>query len=158
EQSTLQGDVLRRTAMTVEPSIDRAPQQGISLGIVQNTPTQFDEPLFRYLTAQSRIRLVVYYYAASDAVAKQDPEIGRQVGWNSHSDRGYAAEFSPEAGPLRFARRVVNAGHDLIVVFGYNERPALCTAVLAKARGIPVGLRSDNILPANGGRLRHWKI
>lgn len=131
---------------------------GLSLGIVQIAPTQFDEPFYRYLANETKIRFAVHYFGANASSVGMDPEIGRKVGWASGSDRGYPADFSREPGALSFAQRVVGAGHDLIVISGYNQPHALFTALLARLRGVPAGLRSDNVLPEAGGRNRFWTM
>jgi glycosyltransferase involved in cell wall biosynthesis len=133
-------------------------QRDASLGIVQNIPTQFDDPFYRYLAQRDDIGLMVYYYAANDIDRGEDPEIGRKVGWGAELNRGYSALFLKGASPFQLARRAVDAGHDLLVVSGYNQAHALCTALLARLKGVPVGLRSDNVLPASGGRRRFWLL
>ena len=130
----------------------------MSLGIVQQTPTQFDEPLYRYLAQKTELRFVVYYYGAGSSTTKTDPEIGRHVGWGPIGDCGYSAEFCLGAKPLAFARQVVRAKHDLLIISGYSQPHALFTAVLARMKGVPAGLRSDNILPGAGGESRYWLI
>ena len=130
----------------------------MSLGIVQHTPTQFDEPLYRYMAKETPLEFVVYYYGNSGSKIKEDSEIGRQVGWTPVADYGYPAAFCPGTRPFQFARRVVQAKHSLVIISGYNHPHALYTALMAKAAGVPVGLRSDNVLPQNGGSGRHWLI
>jgi glycosyltransferase involved in cell wall biosynthesis len=131
-------------------------EHNMSLGIVQSAPTQFDEPLYRYMAEEARLSFVVYYYGDDGSTTRVDPEIGRQVGWSTNSNRGYPAVFCAGVGPYEFGRRVVQAGHDLVVISGYNKRHALCTALVAKAAGIRVGLRGDNVLPKHGGRDNYW--
>jgi glycosyltransferase involved in cell wall biosynthesis len=126
----------------------------MTLAIVQHSPTQFDEPFYRYLSEKTDIQFAVYYYGAGGTTAKQDPEIGREVGWITSDRRGYPAAFLAGTGPLQFARQVVNAKHGLIIISGYNHKHAFSTALMAKLKGIPAGLRSDNVLPKAGGRRR----
>jgi glycosyltransferase involved in cell wall biosynthesis len=130
----------------------------MSLGIVQQTPTQFDDPFYRYLVQESSLQFVVYYYGSSGSDAKEDFEIGRQVGWGSSPDRGYPARFWLGLGSLQFAARVIKAKHELIIISGYSHAHALCTAILGKMRGIPVGLRSDNVLPARPAKDLRWLL
>jgi glycosyltransferase involved in cell wall biosynthesis len=142
----------------MNPATDMTASSGVSLGIVQAAPTQFDEPFYRYLAGESKVRFKVYYYAASDSSVGVDPEIGQKVGWAPAPERGYPAEFFREPDAAGFARTVVGSGHDFIVVSGYNQPHALLTALLAKWKGVPTGLRSDNVLPKAGGRARFWAI
>ena len=129
-----------------------------SLGIVQRAPTQFDEPLYRYLAKYTDLKFVVYYYGADEVTVPIDAEIGRTIGWGTTADRGYPARFFQGVKPFQFARQVVLAKHDLIIISGYNERHALYTALVAKANGVPTGLRSDNVLPSTGQRARYWLV
>ena len=130
----------------------------MSLGIVQHSPTQFDEPLYRYIAKETNYRFVVYYYGSDGLTVIKDPEIGRHVGWSTAADHGYAAVFCKGANPFQFARRVVQAKHDIIIICGYNHPHALFTAIMAKLKGIPAGLRSDNVLPRDGDRRLYWLI
>jgi glycosyltransferase involved in cell wall biosynthesis len=142
----------------IHPAGAIAIEDQMSLGIVQEQPTQFDEPFYRYLAAEAKLDFVVYYYGAKPSVAHEDPEIGRRVGWTSAEDRGYRAVFAGGSTPVAFARQVITAGHRLLVISGYNHPHAIYTAIAAKMNGVPAGLRSDNVLPRDGGRERHWMI
>jgi glycosyltransferase involved in cell wall biosynthesis len=142
----------------VTPDGAQSKKEELSLGIVQSTPTQFDEPFYRYLAYETNLQFVVYYYNASESMVKDDPEMGRRVGWSSTADRGYSAVFSKGASPSRFARLVVQANHDLIIISGFSESHALRTAIAARLHGTPTGLRSDNVLPSHGGRGKHWWV
>jgi glycosyltransferase involved in cell wall biosynthesis len=130
----------------------------MSLGIVQHSPTQFDSPLYRYLAQESDLDFVVYYYGSSGSETKEDLEIGRPVGWGSASNCGYSARFWLDVSPLQFANRVVESKHDLVIVSGYSHAHALCTAIVGKLKGNPVGLRSDNVLPARPPKNLKWLL
>jgi len=130
----------------------------LSLGIVQSSPTQFDDPLYVYLAEKTTVPITVYYYAIGKQITVSDPEIGRKVGWNSVAGTGYSAMFCPEIKPFAFARQVLRGNHALILISGFTQPHALCTAVMANLKGVPVGLRLDSILPTNGVRLRHETI
>lgn len=134
---------------------DRQVEVPLSLGIVQSCPTQFDDPFYVYLAEKTSLPVTVYYYGIAKQTTVNDREIGRKVGWNSVGGTGYSAVFCPDVKPLSFARRVLRGNHALIVISGYSNPHALYAAVLAKLKGVPAGLRVDNILPRNGGRLRH---
>lgn len=142
----------------VNPVSARSPQHGLSLGIVQQLPTQFDEPFYRYLAKTAKLEFRVYYYGADETGTYEDPELGRSVAWTQSIERGYPAVFAREMGSIQFARLVVNSAHDLIVISGYNRPHALLTAIMARTKGLPAGLRIDNVLPAAGGRRRHWLL
>lgn len=127
----------------------------LSLGIVQSCPTQFDDPLYVYLAEKTNISATVYYYGINKLATVSDPEIGRKVGWDSVGGSGYPAVFCPDAKPMSFARQVLRGNHSLIIISGYSHRNSLYTAVLANLKGVPVGLRVDNILSRDGGKIRH---
>ena len=131
---------------------------GQSLGFVWPFPTQFDDPLFRFLATETDLDCTVYYFGTKSDKVQIDAEMAGAVGWTFDDERGYRAVFCGGMNPSAFARRVVSAGHDLIISSGYNTAHALLTALLAKRKGIPVGLRVDNILPEVGGRSRYWRL
>jgi glycosyltransferase involved in cell wall biosynthesis len=136
-------------------AFDREKQ--MSLGIVERKPTQFDEPLYRFLATETNLRCTVYYYGADSPNVSFDAEIGQCVGWQPFSEEGYTARFCPRLSALRFARLVVGAGHDLIVTPAVRDSHAVCTALLSKIRGNPVGLRHDHILSIDGQSFS-WRI
>lgn len=148
-------DSRSESAMTNSQASDQTAEAAFSLGIVQETPTQFDEPFYRYLAAEAKFQFSVYYFGADAAIAREDPEIGRHVGWTPAADRGYTAVFAKGMSPAKFARKVLKTGHDLIVISGYNRPHAFWLALWAKLNGVPTGLRSDNVLPRAGGRDRY---
>ncbi len=129
----------------------------MSLGIVEKRPTQFDEPLYRFMAREADLRCTVYYYGAEPCSVSTDPEMGRPVGWRSFEGGGYSAKFCPGMTPLSFARQVADANHDLVVTPASRDRHAIFAALLSRVRGIPVGLRHDHILSIDGRSFR-WKI
>jgi glycosyltransferase involved in cell wall biosynthesis len=142
---------------SVRPASEAA-KNAMSLGIVQHSPTQFDDPLYRYMARESGLRLTVYYYGTDGSAVKVDPEMGREVGWSTTADQGYLTVFCPGSKPSRFARQVVQGGHDLIIVTGYHVPHLLFTALMAKMKHVPVGLRLDNIVPKDGGKGSRWLL
>src|ERR1700722_14206588 len=142
--------------MSHDTASDATEKDTPSLGVVQEGPTQFDEPFYRYLTTDTRLQLKVYYYGRNSADTGKDPEIGRHVGWEPSVHRGYEAIFTPKVSPARFARMVARMDHDLVILSGYNKSHTFFSALIAKLTGVPIGLRSDNVLPKAGGRSRYW--
>src|ERR1035441_2356900 len=130
----------------------------MSLGIVQEAPTQFDEPLYRYMANEAKIDFVVYYYGKSGRANSFDPEMGRHTAWDLNGNGAYKTELLGRHTPIQFARKVTGAGHALLIISGYSQRQGLYTAIMGKLRGVPVGLRSDNVLPLDGGSDRYWRI
>lgn len=131
-----------------------------SLGIVQNKATQFDGPLYRRLAAQPDIELTIYYYAQPPREAYFDPELNRCSGWDHDVLSDYRAVFSQSGigSQCSLVRRILNAGHDLVIVSGYTNLVPLLTAIGGKMRGIRVGLRSDNVFLYRNKSSWKWKM
>lgn len=130
----------------------------MSIGFVQEQPTQLDDPFYRYLQREKVVDFTVYYYGLRAGERWNDIEMGRDVGWISGHDRGYPASFWPDLGAGTFAARVVAAGHDLVLLAGYSRPQTFRTALRARLQGVPAGLRSDNVLPKDGGRTHYWGL
>ena len=123
-------------------------QGSLSLGIVQNKPTQFDDPLYRYLAENTDLALTVYYYDIAMQTTVTDPEIGREVGWNSDTGRGYNAVFSPGAKPLAFARQVLAANHDLVIISEIFSRAPAFYRTSCQTQGHPNRAALRQYVPA----------
>lgn len=129
-----------------------------SLGVLQEAPTQFDDPVFRLAAGSPDIRLTVYYYGGPAGGDVYDAEIGRRVSWREDTGQGYRAVFRNGENRLAYVRRILGAGHHLIIVSGYNRPIPLMTTLGGRIRGVPIGLRSDNVLPSSGARKRFWAV
>lgn len=131
-----------------------------SLGIVQSHATQFDGPLFRKLAEVENVDLTVYYTRQKDTEPLYDPELARRSGWDHDITSGYQFCLFPSDTVRRisFARKLVTAGHDLIVVAGYNSISSLSVAILGKVYGVPVGLRADSVSLYRNEDTLKWKL
>lgn len=134
------------------------PLQPVSLGILQDGPTQFDEPVYTMAAATPDIRLTVYYHGATARQRIRDPEIGRTVGWGGAGRHSYTAVYRDRESAWLFLKRLLRAGHDLVIVSGYNKPIPVLAALLGRLYRVPLGLRSDNVLPEVGGSGRYWTL
>ncbi len=119
-----------------------------SLGIVQARPTQFDGPLFRWLTQSGKLELKVYFAANDDKPIAVDPELGIAPGWNETITSGYVSAFRSKGlgGSLSFLREILGGKHDLVIVAGYTRWVIVLAALWLRICGRPVGMRSDSTL------------
>jgi len=119
-----------------------------SLGIVVTHATQFDGPLFRFLTEKGGFDLTVYFTRPGGHALSRDQELGTEMAWDNDVCTGYQSYTRKRGlfGHLDLLRRILNAGHEHIVVSGYSPITHLVVAFLARLHGESVGLRSDTIL------------
>ena len=138
-----------------------------SLVIVQNHETQFDAPLYQRMHRQGQINLtVIYSEPRPQGLASVDPEIGLSPQWDHLGSNDYHAIWNSRPGLLaavQMARQIRRLRPALVVIAGYFPRSHLFLALLLKASGQPIGLRSDNTLQHTRftgyrGRLRRWGI
>jgi glycosyltransferase involved in cell wall biosynthesis len=129
-----------------------------SVGILQEAPTQFDEPVYALAARTQDIRLTVYYYGANAGAPIIDSEIGRKVGWWGGGAHPYHAVFKAGQSPFRFLSNIFEMRHDLVIVSGYNKPITAMAAVMGRMMHTPVGLRSDNVLPSLHAPGRYWAI
>lgn len=116
-----------------------------SLGIVQRHATQFDSPLFKYLSKNPDLQVTVYYTTSSSNNLPYDPELNRQPVWDHDIFTGYS-HFRRSPGALnlaRFVRRIANSRHDLVIISGYTSPVYLLISLICFLTGTAVGLRSD---------------
>lgn len=119
-----------------------------SLGIVQARPTQFDGPLFRWLTQSGKLELKVYFTANDDKPIAVDPELGIAPGWTENITSGYVSAFRSKGlgGSLSFLRGILGGKHDLVIVAGYTRWVIVLAALCLRICGRSVGMRSDSVL------------
>lgn len=120
------------------------------LVIVQNRETQFDAPLYERMQQEGRIDLTVFYSEPMpNGVSAVDREIGRAPLWD-HLEPSRYRSVAVGHGGLRAAlsifRQIRALRPALVVIGGYFPRSHLLLALLLKATGIRIGLRSDNTL------------
>lgn len=116
-----------------------------SLAIVQTHATQFDTGLFRRLT-ENGVKLTVYYTEPDPIKPVRDPELGRTAGWDFDLGSGYEWRQPAGKADAAYAKMILKAGHNLVVVSGYTQPFSLRLALGGRLRGVRVGIRSDSIL------------
>ena len=121
-----------------------------TLVIIQDVPTQFDEPLYERIAREGQIKLVVRYSATMDGNARVDPETGRAPQWDHLPPRGFDGRpLRPDetAHPARLARQLAAMKPGLVLLCGYYPPLHARLAIHLKRLGVRIGLRSDNTLP-----------
>jgi glycosyltransferase involved in cell wall biosynthesis len=124
-----------------------------NLGVVQTYATQFDGPLFRFLAERGSFDLTVFYTRQKGDALLEDGELQTEKrAWDNDVRTGYRAYVRPAGlfGGLSLVRRILSARHDLLVISGYSPRFHWVIALLARLKGMNVGLRSDSILAYGG--------
>ena len=117
--------------------------------IIQNRETQFDAPLYSLIHSSAAFSLLVIYTAASGAQADQDAELGFAPRWDHLRSGAYPAFVLPSStlpALVRLAWQLRRLRPSLVVICGYYPRSQLLLAVLLRALGLRIGLRSDNTL------------
>ena len=119
-----------------------------SLGILQNHTTQFDAPLYRLMAKEPDLDLTVYYHCQQPGSQPIDPEINRPPEWDHDVFSSISAVYAGRSllDKLRFINKIVSARHDLVIICGYSHVVTSLTTLLCRLKGVPTGLRSDNIL------------
>jgi glycosyltransferase involved in cell wall biosynthesis len=121
----------------------------LDLVIIQNKETQFDAPLYSLIHSSAPFSLLVIYTAASGAHANEDAELGFSPAWDHLQAGAYPSWLLPSpALPalLRLAWQLKRLQPSLVVICGYYPRSQLLLALLLRALGLRIGLRSDNTL------------
>jgi len=117
------------------------------LVIVERKPTQFDAPLYSYLSHRSAFSVTVFYTQTyTDTI---DPEIERIPQWDHlHSCHYARKDLGPaEATNARIiANEIAALRPDLVILGGYYPLLYAKIAWFIKRKGIRIGLRSDNTL------------
>lgn len=113
------------------------------LVIVQNRPTQFDPPLYAHLHATGDLELTVFYTRVPSGGGELiDRETGIPSRWD-HLPQG--AYDSRRVQSLRVLIREIRALHpDHVVIGGWYPRAHALLALILRAQGFSVGVRSDN--------------
>lgn len=121
--------------------------------IVQNTPTQFDVPLYQLIAQEEPFQLIVYYtqtHLSKTLNAKFDLEIGRSPLWdhleNANYDRRDLTTTEAKNAQL-VAQKIIADQPDLVILSGYYPRLHAKLAIILRLKGICIGLRSDNTIP-----------
>ena len=120
------------------------------LVIVQNRPTQFDEPLYAFMHRSGEIDLKVIYTETSDTQNGMfDREIGRSPDWDhieTHAYNSRNLSQNETQNPGAVAADIAAVNPNLVLLCGYYPPLHARLAWLLGKRGLRIGLRSDNTL------------
>jgi glycosyltransferase involved in cell wall biosynthesis len=138
------------------------------VAIVTSHPIQYNAPLFRYLAADERLNVKVFYtWSQSKIGMKYDPEFKRTIDWDIPLLEGYEYEFvdnkARKPGSHHFWG-IVNPGltkkvkawePDIVIVYGWSFYSHL--SLLYKLHGkVLVGFRGDSHLVGRARGIKRW--
>ena len=138
--------------------------------IIASHPVQYSAPIFRFLTQQPGIEILVAYCSLQGAESQFDPDFGVDVKWDIPLLEGYPWELIPNRslfpkldsflGPFNPGMwRLISRGNfDAIVLYtGYTCATFWIALAAAKSKRIPVifGTDAHELAPRDGKR---WKL
>jgi len=103
------------------------------LCIVQSHPTQFDGPLFRFLSKQPDIDLNVFFYGSRRGAKPFDKEIQRNSEWDHDVTSGYKQVYADKGlfNIFRFLYDILGKeNRKYIIVSGYASPVVLSIAMI----------------------------
>jgi glycosyltransferase involved in cell wall biosynthesis len=138
------------------------------VAIVTSHPIQYNAPLFRYLAADERLNVKIFYtWSQSKVGVKYDPEFKQKVNWDIPLLEGYEYEFventARKPGSHHFwgivnpglAKKVKDWGPDIVIVYGWSFYSHV--SLLVKLHGkILLGFRGDSHLVGRKPGLKRW--
>ena len=117
--------------------------------IIEKKPTQFDVPLYDYLSRKASFNLMVYYtqtHIGTDDLF--DPEIQRVPAWDHLGSCEYFRKDLKKDETVKAVVDEIAGFHpDLVIFCGYFPVFHAKLAWLLKKKGCRIGLRSDNTMP-----------
>ena len=124
------------------------------LAYLVSHPIQYQAPLLRRIAREPGIDLHVLFMADFSVRAYQDEGFGVEVKWDVPLLEGYSHEFLPQRGePAKNPEEIRNFGLgkvlnrdrlDVLWTHGYATRTSLSALLLARTRGLPTLVRSEN--------------
>lgn len=121
------------------------------LVIVEKNATQFDVPLYDFLTRKAAFDVTVFYTQAHhDKSGFIDREIERKPQWDHLQECKYdqrKLNAKEVADAQRAAEKIALLQPDLVILCGYSPLLHAKLAWFLKRKKVRIGLRSDNTLP-----------
>ncbi len=124
------------------------------LAYLVSHPIQYQAPLLRRIAQDPEIDLRVLFMSDFSVKAYRDEGFGIEVKWDVPLLEGYAHEFLPPRGtaathaaevrPKGLGKALAKGCFDVLWTHGYATRASLTALFLAKARGLPTLVRSEN--------------
>ena len=124
------------------------------LAYLVSHPIQYQAPLLRRVAADPEIDLHVLFMSDFSTRAYKDEGFGVEVKWDVPLLEGYSYEFLPQRGEAArnaedirnhdVGKVVTRDRFDVLWSHGYSMRTSLTALLLARMRGLPTLVRSEN--------------
>ena len=124
------------------------------LAYLVSHPIQYQAPLLRRIAAEPDLDLHVLFMSDFSVRAYQDAGFGTEVKWDVPLLEGYSHEFLPQKGePAKNPSEIRNEGvgralvqgrFDVLWSHGYASRTNVSALAIARRRGLPSLVRSEN--------------
>ena len=124
------------------------------LAYLVSHPIQYQAPLLRRVAGDPEIDLTVIFMSDFSVRAYKDEGFGVKVEWDVPLLEGYAHEFLPPKGapatnmaeirPKGLGKALARGRFDVLWTHGYATRTSLAALFLARTRGLPTLVRSEN--------------
>lgn len=138
------------------------------VAIVTTHPIQYNAPLFRFLAADERLQVKVFYtWSQSKIGMKYDPEFKRKIDWDIPLLEGYEYEFidntARKPGSHHFwgivnpglSKKIQQWEPDIVIVYGWSFYSHL--TLLRKLHSkVLLGFRGDSHLVGRTPGLKRW--
>ena len=138
------------------------------VAIVTSHPIQYNAPLFRYLAADERLQVKIFYtWSQSKVGLKYDPEFKRTIDWDIPLLEGYEFEFikniSRKPGSHHFwgiitpglTKKIKSWQPDIVIVYGWSFYSHLRLMQNLKGK-VLVGFRGDSHLIGRQPGFKQW--
>lgn len=127
------------------------------IGIIVGHPTQFEGPLFQYITKEKIVGLEVIYYDSKRMNNVYDPELKMDLNWGIDLLSGYEYFVVPEKYIFFWIKNKLKTGaYDLFIINGYNRLTLLYAIVLGKIYCKSIGLRLDTVEFTNNNSFKKF--
>lgn len=116
------------------------------IGIIIGHPTQFEGPLFQYISGEKIVDLEVIYYDSKRMNNVYDPELKMNLNWGIDLLSGYKYFAVPNKKEFSWLKGKLKTGaYDLFIINGYNRFVLLYAMVLGKIYCKSISLRLDTV-------------
>jgi len=116
------------------------------IGIIIGHPTQFEGPLFQYITRANTVDLEVIYYNSKRMNNVYDPELKMDLNWGIDLLSGYKYFVVSETKKFLWLKnKFKNGSYDLLIINGYNRLALLYAIILGKIYCKSISLRLDTV-------------
>jgi glycosyltransferase involved in cell wall biosynthesis len=136
--------------------------QPLRLAVVLSHPTQYYSPWFRWVQAETKLQLRVFYLWDFGIAAHRDPKFQTTFRWDVDLLSGYESEFIPNVARDRgthhvrglnnpeITARLAAWGPSAVLMFGYKSVTHLRVLAWARRKSVPLLFRGDSHLLGRG--------